>query len=68
MPFLVGGSAGNRFVSVLMYQSISVTQNWHFGAAVGTVLLVTSILAITLGTRLLKSMRLGRVISESFVQ
>lgn len=68
VPFLVGGSAGNRFVSVLMYQNISVTQNWHFGAAIGTVLLVTSVLAITLGMRLLKSIRLGRVVSESFVQ
>ncbi|MFV2007703.1 MAG: ABC transporter permease [Longimicrobiales bacterium] len=68
VPLLVGGSAGNRFVSVLMYQSISVTQNWYFGAAIGTVLLVTTVLALTLGTRLVKSMRIGRVISESFVQ
>ena len=68
VPLLVGGSAGGRFVSVLMYQNISVTQNWHFGAAIGMVLLVTSVLTMTLGTRLLKSMRIGRVISESFVQ
>jgi putative spermidine/putrescine transport system permease protein len=68
VPLLVGGAAGDRFVSVLMYQNISVTQNWHFGAAIGTVLLVTSVLAMTLGTRFLKSARIGRVVSDGFVE
>jgi putative spermidine/putrescine transport system permease protein len=68
VPLLVGGSAGERFVSVLMYQNISITQNWHFGAAIGSVLLVTSILAMSLGTRLVKSTRLGRIVSDGFAQ
>ena len=68
VPLLVGGSVGQRFVSVLMYQNISVTQNWYFGAAIGMILLVTSVLTITLGTRLFKSLRIGRVVSESFTQ
>jgi ABC-type spermidine/putrescine transport system, permease component I len=68
VPLLVGGSAGQRFVSVLMYRNISVTQNWYFGAAIGMILLVTSVLTITVSTRVFRSMRIGRVIRESFTQ
>jgi putative spermidine/putrescine transport system permease protein len=68
VPLLVGGSAGNKFVSVHIYQNISVTQNWQFGAAIGTILLVMSVLTMMLGTRIVKSTRIGRVVSESFVQ
>ncbi len=68
IPLLVGGTTGERFVSVLMYRAISVTQDWPFGAAVGTILLGTSVLTIALGTKLVKSIRLGRLVSEGFVR
>lgn len=66
IPLLVGGATGRRFVSVLMFQSISVTQNWNLGAAMGAVLLVTSVATVAAASRTLKSSRLGTVISESF--
>lgn len=66
IPLLVGGATGRQFVSVLMYQSVSVTQNWNMGAAMGAILLVASIGTIAAASRTLKSSRLGMVISENF--
>ena len=35
VPALVGGSARGRFLPVLMYQQITIAQNWGFAAAIG---------------------------------
>ena len=64
-PFpLAGGPVGSRFLPVLMYQQITVAQNWGFGAAIGVVLLVTATLMVATAERALGRARLGRVIGE----
>lgn len=68
VPLLLGGSARGRFVPVLMYQSITVAQNWPFGAAMGVVLLCASIATMVAGGRLVRSLRSGRLLREDFVQ
>ena len=49
IPRLVGGAVGGRFRPVLMYQQITVMQNWRFGAAIGVVLLAASLLTVAAG-------------------
>ena len=66
IPLLVGGATGRRFVSVLMYQSVSVTQNWNLGAAMGAILLIASVATILAASRTLKGSRFGTIISENF--
>jgi len=51
-----------------MYQQITATQNWRFGAAIGVLLLVTSVLAVAIGVRLAGRLRAGRVLSDAFIQ
>ena len=68
IPRLVGGAAGSRFAAVLMYQQITGTQNWRFGAAIGVLLLAASVLAVAGGLRLASRLRAGRVLSDAFVQ
>jgi putative spermidine/putrescine transport system permease protein len=66
VPELVGGASRGRFLPVLLYQQITIAQNWGFGAAIGMVLLVTSLGTIALGSRLARSGRLARVMSEGY--
>lgn len=66
VPMLVGGSAGGRFLPVLMYQQITIAHNWGFGAAIGMILLATSLLAIAIANRAVRSAKLGRVMGEGF--
>ena len=66
VPLLVGGSAAGRFLPVLMYQQITVAQNWAFGGAIGVVLLVTSMASIAVGNRDIRAAKLGRVVGEGF--
>ena len=68
IPRLVGGAAGAQFAPVLLYRQIAVTQNWPFAAAIGVVLLVASIVTIGVGARLARTVRAGRILSDSFVQ
>ncbi len=68
IPRLVGGATGSRFAAVLMYQQITATQNWRFGAAIGVLLLVVSVLAVAGGMRFARRLRAGRVLSDTFVQ
>ena len=68
IPRLVGGAAGSRFAAVLMYQQITATQNWRFGAAIGVLLLAVSVLAVSGGMRFAKRLRAGRVLSDAFIQ
>jgi putative spermidine/putrescine transport system permease protein len=68
IPRLVGGATGSRFAAVLMYQQITATQNWRFGAAIGVVLVVASVLAVAIGLRLARRLKPGRVLSDAFIQ
>ena len=68
IPRLVGGAAGSRFAAVLMYQQITATQNWRFGAAIGVLLLAVSVLAVAGGMRFARRLRAGRVLSDAFIQ
>jgi putative spermidine/putrescine transport system permease protein len=64
VPLLVGGSVAGKFLPVLMYQQITIAQNWAFGAAIGAILLATSMTGIALANRTVRAAKLGRVISE----
>ena len=66
VPALVGGSARGRFLPVLMYQQITIAQNWGFAAAIGVILLVAAILIIAIGNTAVRRAKLGRVMSEGF--
>lgn len=66
VPLLVGGAVGGRFLGVLMYQQITIAQDWGFGAAIGVVLLATASLAIAVGNRVVRGARLGRVMGDGF--
>jgi putative spermidine/putrescine transport system permease protein len=66
VPFLVGGPIGGRFLPVLMYQQITIAQDWGFGAAIGMVLLATAALAVLAARRSVQSARLGRTMQEGF--
>jgi putative spermidine/putrescine transport system permease protein len=68
IPRLVGGAAGSRFAAVLMYQQITATQNWRFGAAIGVLLLAVSVLTVAGGMRFARRLRAGRVLSDAFIQ
>lgn len=66
VPQLIGGASRGRFLPVLLYQQITIAQNWGFGAAIAMVLLVTSLLTIAAGNRLARSGRLAQVMSEGY--
>jgi putative spermidine/putrescine transport system permease protein len=66
VPALVGGASRGRFLPVLMYQQITIAQNWGFGAALGIILLTTSIATIAAGNRLVRSAKIGRVMGAGF--
>jgi putative spermidine/putrescine transport system permease protein len=53
VPELVGGASRGRFLPVLLYQQITISQ-----------LLLTSLLTIATGNRLARARRLGRVLRE----
>ena len=66
VPLLVGGSVAGKFLPVLMYQQITIAQNWAFGAAIGAILLATSMTSIALANRAVRAAKLGRVMAERF--
>ena len=66
VPLLVGGSVAGTFLPVLMYQQITIAQNWAFGAAIGAILLATSMAGIALANRAVRTAKLGRVMGERF--
>jgi len=68
VPALVGGASRGQFLPVLMYQQIAIAQNWGFGAAIGVILLATSIVTIGLGNRVARAGRIGRVMSDGFAE
>jgi putative spermidine/putrescine transport system permease protein len=64
VPLLVGGRVAGKFLPVLMYQQITIAQNWAFGAAIGAILLATSMISIALANRAVRAAKLGRVMAE----
>lgn len=68
IPLMVGGDWGKRFISVMMYTHINVTQNWSFAAAIAMVLIITSLTIIIVSSRIVKSLKLGVLISEKFTK
>ena len=53
---------------MLMYQQMVVTQNWRFGAAIGVLLLIASLVTLAAGTWVARRARSGRVLSDAFIQ
>jgi len=68
IPLMVGGDWGKRFISVMMYTHMNVTQNWSFASAIAVILIITSLTMIVTSSKILKSMKLGVLISEKFVK
>jgi ABC-type spermidine/putrescine transport system permease subunit I len=68
IPLLVGGDWGKRFISVMMYTHMSVTQNWAFASTIATILIITSLTVIVVTSRVVKSMKVGVLISEKFAR
>ena len=68
IPLMVGGDWGKRFISVMMYTHINVTQNWAFAAAIAVILIITSLTIITVFSRILKSMKIGVLVSEKLAR
>ena len=66
VPLLLGGSAAGKFLPVLMYQQITIAQNWAFGAAIGAILLATSMTSIAVANRAVRAAKLGRIMDERF--
>ncbi len=68
VPLIVGGQVGFQFLPVMMYQELNTVQNWAFGAAIAVVLLVLSIGLITIYSILIKTSKLGVMMSEKFIR
>lgn len=66
VPAIVGGSWRGRFLPVLMYQQMTIAQDWGFGAAIGMILLVASVITIALGNWLVRRSRAGTMMREGF--
>ena len=64
VPLLVGGRAGSRFLSVLMYQQFTIARNWGLAAAMAVVLLATSVVTVVAANRLLRASAPGRLAQE----
>jgi putative spermidine/putrescine transport system permease protein len=54
VPAIVGGPWRGRFLPVLLYQQITIAQDWSFGAAIGVILLVASLATIAAGNWLVR--------------
>jgi len=68
IPLMVGGDWGKRFISVMMYTHMNVTQNWSFASAIAVILIITSFTIIVTSSKIIKSMKLGVLISEKFAR
>jgi putative spermidine/putrescine transport system permease protein len=68
IPLMVGGDWGKRFISVMMYTHMNVTQNWSFASAIAVILIITSLTLIVASSRIIKSMKVGVLISEKFTR
>lgn len=68
IPLMVGGDWGKRFICVMMYTHISVTQNWAFTSSIAVILIITSLSIIITFSKMVKSMKVGVLMSEKFTK
>ena len=54
VPAIIGGAWRGRFLPVLLYQQMTIAQDWAFGAVIGVVLLTASLATIAAGNALVK--------------
>ena len=54
VPAIVGGPWRGRFLPVLLYQQMTIAQDWSFGAAIGVILLAASLVTIAIGNWLIR--------------
>jgi putative spermidine/putrescine transport system permease protein len=66
VPAIVGGTWRGRFLPVLMYQQMTIAQDWGFGAAIGMILLIASVITIAIGNALVRRSRAGTMMREGF--
>ncbi len=66
VPLLVGGKIGQQFLAVVIYGSMNIYQDWALGAAASAILLVISLGVVLLYNWIVRSMRVGMVLSERF--
>lgn len=66
VPLLVGGKIGQQFLAVVVYGSMNIYQDWALGAAASAILLVVSLGVVLLYNRIVRSLRVGMVMSERF--
>lgn len=66
VPLLVGGKIGQQFLAVVVYGSMNIYQDWALGAAASAILLVASMGIVLLYNRIVRSLRVGTVMSEQF--
>lgn len=66
VPAIVGGTWRGRFLPVLMYQQITISQDWGFGAVIGVVLLTSSLATLAIGNRLVARSRAGVLMRDDF--
>lgn len=65
-PAIVGGSWRGRFLPVLLYQQMTISQDWAFGAVIGVVLLVAALTTILVGDWLTRASKTGVLMREGF--
>jgi ABC-type spermidine/putrescine transport system permease subunit I len=65
VPLLMGGPVGQRFLGVIIYQAMNLNQNWSLGSVEALVLLGSSLLIVLGYSRLLRSSRVGVVVSDA---
>jgi putative spermidine/putrescine transport system permease protein len=66
VPAIVGGPWRGRFLPVLLYQQMTISQDWAFGAVIGEVLLAASLATIGLANALTRASRAGVLMREEF--
>ena len=66
VPAIVGGTWRGRFLPVLLFQQMTISQDWAFGAVIGVVLLAAALATITLGNQLTRASKAGVLMREGF--
>jgi putative spermidine/putrescine transport system permease protein len=64
VPLLVGGKIGQQFLAVVIYSSMNEFQDWGLGGAASVILLIASLGVVLIYNRIMRSLRIGVLISE----
>jgi putative spermidine/putrescine transport system permease protein len=64
VPLLVGGKIGQQFLAVVIYSSMNQFQDWGLGGAAATILLVASLGVVLAYNRIVRSLRIGVMMSD----